>query len=241
MDDRPGFRIHERSATTHPDGSVLPLPFSIHCKEITKMFTNRSALVAGTLCAAVASAASAATTVPPTQDLQFNYSGIASGTLDGVSFSGKAFTFTGYGNTQSRAVFNNALFVGYSIAHSSTDFTIDGFNAGSVTSQMATVSSALFGQNKVSLSLGPANSVTKFIFSISEPAWDMTGPFSGGAGSTTYNTASSGIPAIQTSLGELRFTSIGSPAAFTAAAVPAPGAVALVGLAGLAGSRRRRA
>jgi MYXO-CTERM domain-containing protein len=205
------------------------------------MFTNRSALVAGTLCVAVAYTASAATTVPPTQDLQFNYSGIASGTLGGVSFSGKAFTFTGYGNTQSRAAFNNALFVGYSIAQSSTDFTIDGFNAGSVTSQMATVSSALFGQNKVSLSLGPANSVTKFIFSISEPAWDMTGPFSGGAGSTTYNTASSGIPAIQTSLGELRFTSIGSPAAFTAAAVPAPGAVALLGLAGLAGSRRRRA
>jgi len=205
------------------------------------MFTNRSALVAGTLCVAVASAASAQTTVPPTQPLQFSYSGVASGTLDGVSFSGKAFTFTGYGNTQSRAAFNNALFVGHSIAHSSTDFTIDGFNAGSVTSQMATVSSALFGQNKVSLSLGPANSVTSFIFSISEPAWDMTGPFSGGAGSTTYNTASSGIPAIQTSLGVLRFTSIASPATFTAAAVPAPGAVALIGLVGAVGARRRRA
>jgi MYXO-CTERM domain-containing protein len=241
MHDRPGLRIHERSVSTHPDGSVLPLPFSIHCKEITKMFTNRSALVAGTLCVAVASAASAQTTVPPTQPLQFNYSGVASGTLDGVSFSGKAFTFTGYGNTQSRAAFNNALFVGHSIAHSSTDFTIDGFNAGSVTSQMATVSSALFGQNKVSLSLGPANSVTSFIFSISEPAWDMTGPFSGGAGSTTYNTASSGIPAIQTSLGVLRFTSIASPATFTAAAVPAPGAVALIGLVGAVGARRRRA
>jgi len=203
-----------------------------------KMSHVRSTIVAGALSAAVASVASA--TIPQT-DLQFNFSGTASGTLGGVAFFSKAFTFTGYGNTQSRAAFNNALFVGYSIAHSSTDFTIDGFNAGSVTSQMATVSSALFGQNKVSLSLGPANSVTKFIFSISEPAWDMTGTFNGGAGSTTYNTASSGIPAIQTSLGELRFTSIGSPATFAAAAVPAPGAVALVGLAGLAGSRRRRA
>jgi MYXO-CTERM domain-containing protein len=198
----------------------------------------RFAIVAGALSAAVASVASA--TIPQT-DLQFNFSGTASGTLGGVAFSSKAFTFTGYGNTQSRAAFNNALFVGYAIAHTTTDFSIDGFGAGSVTSQMATVSAALFGQNKVNLSLGPANSVTKFVFTIGEPAWDMTGVFSGGAGSTTYNTGSGGIPVMQTSLGELRFTSISSPATFSATAAPAPGAAALIGLVGAVGARRRRA
>jgi MYXO-CTERM domain-containing protein len=203
-----------------------------------KMSHVRSTIVAGALSAAIASVASAA--IPQT-DLQFNFSGIASGTLGGVAFSSKAFTFTGYGNTQNRAAFNNALFVGYSIAHTTTDFSIDGFGAGSVTSQMATVSAALFGQNKVSLSLGPANSVTKFVFTISEPAWAMTGVFSGGAGSTTYNTGSGGIPVMQTSRGELRFSSISSPATFSATAAPAPGAAALIGLVGAVGARRRRA
>jgi MYXO-CTERM domain-containing protein len=203
-----------------------------------KMSHVRSTIVAGALSAAVASAASAA--IPQT-DLQFNFSGIASGTLGGVAFSSKAFTFTGFGNTQNRAAFNNALFVGHSIAHSTTDFSIDGFGAGSVTSQMATVSAALFGQNKVSLSLGPANSVTKFVFTIGQSPWAMTGVFSGGAGSTTYNSGSGGIPVMQTSRGELRFSSISSPATFSATAAPAPGAAALIGLVGAVGARRRRA
>jgi dienelactone hydrolase len=86
-----------------------------------KMSLVRSTIVAGALSAAVASVASAG--IPQT-DLQFNFSGIASGTLGGVAFSSRAFTFTGFGNTQNRAAFNNALFVGYSIAHTTTDFSI---------------------------------------------------------------------------------------------------------------------
>ena len=43
-----------------------------------------------------------------------------------------------------------------------------------------------------------------------------------------------------TTLGALRFTGT-TTVTFTSTAVPAPGAIALVGLAGLAGSRRRRA
>ena len=217
----------------------LPCP-PIHRFQLkTSLF--RSTIVAGALSAAVASAASASFFVPPSPNLRFNYSGTADGTLGGVRFAGKAFTFTGLGNTQNRVVFNNALFVGHSITHSSTALSIEGFAAVVVTSQMATVSSALIGQNRVSLSLAPTPAVAKFIFSIAAPTWNMTGALSGGAGSTTFNSGSSGIPVIHTSLGELRFTSIGSPATFSATAVPAPGAAALIGLVGAVGARRRRA
>jgi MYXO-CTERM domain-containing protein len=46
---------------------------------------------------------------------------------------------------------------------------------------------------------------------------------------------------MQTSRGELRFSSISSPATFSATAAPAPGAAALIGLVGAVGARRRRA
>lgn len=75
----------------------------------------------------------------------------------------------------------------------------------------------------------------------SQPSWNMLGALS------QASVASGGgnffKPALSTTVGTLQFgqgNSI-SGGTFSATAVPAPGAIALIGLAGLAGSRRRRA
>ena len=111
-------------------------------------------------------------------------------------------------------------------------------------SAVNTVSYSLLGQNYRALGFGPSvSSLSATIANINTGAnaWNMTGVNGPVSGNTSYNSAGAGIPALTTTLGTLQFTSFTGTGTFSATAAPAPGAIALVGLAGLAGSRRRRA
>jgi hypothetical protein len=212
---------------------VLPFPLTLHCKEITKMFTNRSAIVAAALSAAVASAASAG-------PITFTYSGIASGTwssgiYSGQTFTNKAFTITGTGLTEQRSANGAGLFGGYSIRHSTTLISIAGFSDLAVTSNLFTQTDPKGGMWLVAGSIQG-----NYVLGTSGPSsWNMLTSLPPAQYSVGY--PASIIPTISTTYGGLQFTSFGSPITFGGQLVPAPGAAALVGLAGLAGSRRRRA
>ena len=210
------------------------------------MSKTRCALFAGALSAVVAGSANAGI---PSQQLQMNFAFTASGTLNGVAFSNAAVTFTLTGDTGSRQSFNTFPTAGYYIADttvpSQRSFNIAGMGQGAVNSVMTTASYNLFGQQQYrSLFLGSSNAPTTnqiFIINVGTNAWDMSGVSGPASGSAFYNQGTAGIPNIDTTLGTLHFTSVTGTATFSATSVPAPGAVALIGLVGAVGARRRRA
>ena len=172
--------------------------------------------------------------------ITFTYSGIASGTwssgiYSGQTFTNKAFTITGTGLTEQRSANGAGLFGGYSIRHSTTLISIAGFSDLAVTSNLFTQTDPEGGMWLVAGSIQG-----NYVLGTSGPAsWDMLTSLPPAQYSVGY--PASIIPTISTTFGGLKFTSFVSPITFGGQLVPAPGAVALVGLAGLAGSRRRRA
>ena len=165
--------------------------------------------------------------------IDFTYSGIASGQwlnglYSGQSFTNKAFTITASSLTELVTPYSD----GYKTTTSGATVTIEGYGSFAVTSETAVWVGNTFGRS----GFGIRNSSD--ILSLGDSAFD------------TWNMQSSLGPITRTGVfaggnlwttgGAVRFT--GSTAmTFTATVAPAPGAVALVGLAGLAGGRRRRA
>ena len=112
--------------------------------------------------------------------------------------------------------------------------TVDGFD----------IARMWIGTSSFGVDVTSASSTSNFLASNTSATWSRTGVFSG------LQTFSLGAPVVgQYVLVQLintsdsgTFRNLGlREFALSATAVPAPGAVALVGLAGLAGSRRRRA
>ncbi len=202
------------------------------------MSFNGSAIVAGALCAAVSSTASASL-------LQLNYSFQATGTLNGVAFTNAATTITAIVDTANRFSVGG-VYDGYGIANTSTQFSVAGVGSGAITTGMVSTSFIVdeFGDPlplTVGLALASDPSNSFWSFEGSQPSWNMLGALS--QASVASNGGNFVKPALSTTVGTLQFgpgNSI-SGGTFSATAVPAPGAIALVGLAGLAGSRRRRA
>ena len=165
--------------------------------------------------------------------INFTYSGIASGQwLNGLyagqSFTDRAVTITASSLTELVTPYSD----GYKTNTSGATVTIEGYGLFAVTSDTAVWVGNTFGRS----GFGIRNSSD--ILSLGDSAfdtWNMqsslgpitrTGVFAGGNLGTTF--------------GAVRLTGT-TAMTFSATVVPAPGAVALVGLAGLAGSRRRRA
>lgn len=208
----------------------------------TKQFASVMALALG----AAAATASA-------DMLQMNFAFTANGTLNGVAFTNKAVTITLTGDTASRQSFNDsaALATGFFVPDttlpSQRTFSIAGVGSGAVNSVMTTATwksgpTSFYGYR--TLLIGPSWVLTNSIFSLymgnnSQTSWDMQGATSALNGALSADTRPGHIPGIATSLGTLQFTSFSSSCTFSATAVPAPGAFALLGMAGL-GKRRRR-
>jgi MYXO-CTERM domain-containing protein len=185
---------------------------------------QKLAIAAGALSAVVASSASAAV-------IDFTYSGVASGQwlngqFSGQSFTNKAFTITLRSLTELVTSYSD----GYKTNTSGATVTIEGYGLFAVTSETAVWVGNTFGRS----GFGIRNSSD--ILSLGDSSfdtWNMQSSLGPITRTGAFNTA-----ALWTTGGALRFS--GSPAVtFTATVVPAPGAVALLGLAGLAGRRRR--
>ena len=163
--------------------------------------------------------------------INFTYSGVASGTLNGTAFTSAAFTITASGLTEQRT--SNGIYGGFSIEHFgfSTTISIAGFNSCGATSALFTQTDPKGGVVLVS---GAVNG--SYVFTADTPVWNMLTSLP----AAQYAVGYPGVgPTISTTLGGLRFTSISAPLTFGATVVPAPGAIALLGLAGLAPRRRR--
>ena len=187
----------------------------------SKKFAVAAALAMSTVAASTASAGL----------INFTYSGVASGTLNGTAFNSAAFTITASGLTEMRT--SNGIYGGFSIEHfgSSTTISIAGFNSCIATSALFTQTDPKGGVVLVS---GAVNG--NYVMNVQTPVWNMLTSLP--AAQYTVGYPGSG-PTISTTLGGLRFTSISTPLTFGATVVPAPGAIALLGLAGLATRRRR--
>jgi hypothetical protein len=189
----------------------------------SKKFAVAAALAMG---AGAASTANAAL-------INFTYSGVASGTLNGTAFNSAAFTTTASGLTEQRT--NNGLYGGYSIEHfgSSTTINIAGFNS-------CIANTALFTQTDpeggIALVSGAVNG--NYVLIANTPVWNMLSSLPAAPYTVGYPGGGQG-PIISTTLGGLRFTSFSSPLTFGATVVPAPGAIVLLGVSGLAKRRRR--
>jgi hypothetical protein len=196
----------------------------------SKKFAVAAALAMSTVAASTANAAL----------MQMTYTGTGSGTLNGTAFTNAAFTFTALADTAN--VVTASSNQRYN-AHTSTDFTIAGVGAGSITTTLFTVNSDLGIARILDLTTVAGTGNGRF-FSIAymAPSWNMLTDFSLTNGSVGQ--PGGVLPSIATTAGDLQFSSfvlgVGT-GTFNAVLnpVPAPGAIALLGLAGLAGRRRR--
>ncbi len=193
------------------------------------MTSIRSVSVLATAAFALIATSSASAAV-----IDFTYSGVASGqwfdgTYSGQSFTNKAFTITLSGSTESVTAFPNGTF--YKTNTSGATVTIADYGSFAVTSETAVWVNNTFGRSGFGIR---DSSDILGLGDNSFNTWNIQSSLGPITSTGTFNSAFS------TTAGLLRFN--GSTAVtFSATVVPAPGAVALVGLAGLAGSRRRRA
>jgi hypothetical protein len=188
----------------------------------SKKFVVAAALAMSAVAASTASAAL----------IEFSYSGNASGTwlsgiYSGQSFTARPFTITASSLTESITPFGSAAIAA---PHDAAFVSIAGFGLYSVTSQTATFVNNSAGRAGLTVvGQGDVVSFGNSAFS----TWDMQTSVGPVTGTGVFNTQT-----IFTTIGALRFTG-SAPVTFSANVVPAPGAIALLGLAGLAGRRRR--
>ena len=160
------------------------------------------------------------------------FSGIGSGTwssgiYSGQSFTNKAFTFTTSVDTSSIS----AISVGFLAPVAAATVFIEDYGVLAITS--ATEQAVNQQQGRFGFGLAGSSIIVGFVNN-AFGSWNMQTNLGPITGAGVFNTAT-----FNTTLGAIQFS--GSPTITFTSVVPAPGAVALIGLAGLAGSRRRRA
>ena len=190
------------------------------------MSKTRCALFAGALSAAVAGSANAGL-------IDTTYSGVASGRwLNGIyagqTFTSKAFSIHSSYLTDAITTYSQ----GYKVTNGAADVTIDGFGKFAVTSSTGNFAANV--QSRAGFSVIGQGDVISFGNSALS-SWNMQsnlGPISGLA---VFNTQP-----LFTVYGAILFSGTAT-VTFTSTVVPAPSAVALIGLVGAVGARRRRA
>ena len=193
------------------------------------MSTIRSASVVASI-ASVLVAASAASA----DFIDFTITGVASGQwmngiYQGQSFTNKAFTINARALVESVSSSNPSISI---VTNGSAAISLESYGDMAVTSSTDSVANRGQGRFAMGLSSGA------LLVSLGNSAfntWNMQSSLGPVTGTAVFNTQNWG-----TTNGALRFSG-SSAVTFTAVVTPAPGAIALVGLAGLAGSRRRRA
>ena len=184
-------------------------------------------------CASAVAFALIATSTASAGVVDITYSGIASGTwlnglYSGQSFSGKAFSFHFSYLTDAITTYSQ----GYNVGSGAADVTVESYGNFAVTS--ATTNFAANTQSRAGFYVTGQGDVLSF-GNGALSSWDMQSNIGPITGTGVFNTQN-----VFTTAGAIRFSGT-TTVTFTATAAPAPGAVALIGLAGLAGSRRRRA
>ncbi|MFM1867881.1 MAG: hypothetical protein RL591_1289 [Planctomycetota bacterium] len=162
--------------------------------------------------------------------IAFNYTGVASGTIGASAFSGATFVITGFSDTNFVApLVPSVPGLGYVAPIISAQMSLTGYGTFGVTG----MTSAFV--NNWSGSTGFTSAIFGDVFSFQNSAfstWNMQssiGPLSGTAQGNSF---------LPTAQGNVQFSGT-FPITFSANVVPAPGAIALLGLAGLAKRRRR--
>ena len=221
------------SSCVHSLWTVLRSGFSRHRSHLSPfwsyrhMTSIRSVSVLATAAFALIATSSASADV-----VTSTFSGIGSGTwssgiYSGQSFTNKAFTFTTSVETSSISAFS----AGFLAPVAAATVFIEDYGDLAITS--ATEQAVNQQQRRFGFGLAGSGAIV-FVNNNAFGSWNMQTNLGPITGSGSFNTTT-----FNTSLGAIQFS--GSPTITFTSVVPAPGAVALVGLAGLAGSRRRRA
>ena len=165
--------------------------------------------------------------------IDITYSGIASGSwLTGI-YAGQTFTskaFSIHSSYLTDAI--TTIPQGYKATNGAADVTVEGYGNFAVTS--STDNFVSNGASRAGFTVVGQGDVLSF-GNGALSSWNMQSNIGPITGTGVFNTQN-----LFTTAGALRFSGT-TTVTFTSTAVPAPGAVALIGLAGLAGSRRRRA
>ncbi len=214
---------------------------------LVKNTSMTACILAGALSAVVASAANA-------EVLQLNYRFASSGWLNGRrwDFGGQT-TITAIVDTGDRVAWSRFDETGYQLPHLRTYFRVEGVFAevlsGEITTALSTVSKTtdFMGPSSFQVGFGfpstPGAIPWNYFNNGSLAPWNMQGPLSEII--LPYSFGDLVKPVLSTTVGNLQFGdgngSIGATYfSVTPVAVPAPGAFALVGLAGAFSGRRRR-
>ena len=195
------------------------------------MNSIRSATVVASIASALVAASAASADF-----IDFTITGVASGQwmngiYQGQTFSSKAFTINARALVESVSSSNPNISI---VTNSSVFISLESYGDMLVTSSTDSVANR--GQSRFAMGLS-SGALLVSLGSSAFTTWNMQSSLGPVTGTAVFNTQNWG-----TTYGALRFS--GSSAVTMTAVVtpvPAPGAVALIGLAGLAGSRRRRA
>jgi hypothetical protein len=190
--------------------------------------SKRTALTASLIALALATATASASPITMIHE------GSGSGTINGVAFSG-AITITAFADTDNRTNLGSTAFY---MNHDAVTIELEG--AGTyqlITPTRTFVSNVLnligfsrAGRSGLDIFNGPNNDAFA--------TWDMTtsiGPIDG-----TGNIFSTVGRELETDAGTLTFNSSNTASRFTAVVVPAPAGAAILALAGVTATRRRR-
>lgn len=168
--------------------------------------------------------------------ITFIYTGFASGTLAGSFFGAAApvpFTITATADN------TNALSTGFGWRLTHDTATIDIGGIGALNISTITSSAVNFNSDSMFFANLPANLSIYFLgANAALDGWDMLssiGPFDLDSTAQSWDEAP-----LQTSGGELEFTSASGTGTFQAIVVPAPASLGAFALAGLVATRRRR-
>ena len=193
------------------------------------MSTIRSASVVASIASALVAASAASADF-----IDFTITGVASGQwmngiYQGQSFTNKAFTINARALVESVSNSNPSISI---VTNGSAAISLESYGDMAVTT--STLSAVWRGDG--TFKMGLTNGLV--LVNVANSAfstWNLQSSLGPVTGTATWDPQNWG-----TTNGALRFSGT-SAVTFTAVVTPAPGAIALVGLAGLAGSRRRRA
>ncbi len=214
---------------------------SIFMNALVKNTSMTACILAGALSAVVASAANA-------ELLQLNYSFMGGGRINGVWTGYQRSTITAIIDTADRTSWSYNGSSGYRINHIKTYFSIDTIGSGEITTGLSTCSVTtdfMGGPNPlgVALALTGVDRPWYRFDSSTAPGWTMQGTLS----EIMMDNYRGDLikPVLNTTIGTWQphdgyYSLYDAYFSATPAAVPAPGAFALVGLAGAFSGRRRR-